>query len=105
MSDFPTIPGGYYAERLPDGRMALFRGPMPPGKRQWFTRLSQAEWDERNMRTLSCRVRTATARQFRQAAARNGMTPYAVLREYVEEYIQRNTPRPPGGTFPSDRSG
>lgn len=74
----------YYTERLPDGRVAMFRGPrpsQPPGK---FPRSAQARWDGQNLATVGTRVRVDIARAFLAYCQARDLTPYAVLKEYVE---------------------
>lgn len=41
------------------------------------------EWDRKNMRSLSCRVRTNEAEIFKEYCYANGKRPGGVLKEYV----------------------
>ena len=74
----------YYTERLPDGRIAMFRGPRPanpPGK---YPRSPQERWDSQHLVTISTRVRVETARAFLAYCQTQGLTPYAVSKQFVE---------------------
>lgn len=70
-----------HVERLPDGRQVIALGPKQDRSRQ-------ARWDANHLITMSCRVPVETAEVFRQACQREGSTPYAVLREFVEVIVK-----------------
>ena len=48
------------------------------------------EWDKDNMRTLSCRLRTYEADNFKAVCAMNNTTPAAVLKAAVRKYMRDN---------------
>lgn len=85
---------GYYSERLPDGRIAVFfRGKVP---RFVMNRQRQARWDGQHYVTLSTRVPIGTARRFARACAKDGTSIYAALKAFVEDTAQRTPTAPPG---------
>jgi hypothetical protein len=85
-----TIPEGFYSERLPDGRIALFPGPRPSGKRP--DRSPQARWDAAHLVTLSTRVQRPDALRFLMVCDSMGMTPYAAIKEYVLRTARKAPP-------------
>ena len=91
MNELPS--GEWYTEVLPDGRTAIFRGPRPANPPGRFPRSPQARWDGQHLATVGTRVRVETARRFLEVCNARGMTPYAVLREFVIETASRA----PGG--------
>ena len=53
-------------------------------------KISNANWDKKNMTTLGCRVRKEEAQAFKDYAARRGKTAHTVLKEYVTECIKED---------------
>ncbi|MCH5194181.1 MAG: hypothetical protein J1F11_09485 [Oscillospiraceae bacterium] len=46
-------------------------------------KLSNRKWDKDNMRSVSCRLRTEDAEQFKEYCKENGTTPAHFLKEYI----------------------
>ena len=46
-------------------------------------KLSNRKWDKDNMRSVSCRLRTEEAEQFKEYCAENDTTPAHFLKEYI----------------------
>lgn len=46
-------------------------------------KLSNRKWDKENMRSVSCRLRTEDAEQFKEYCAENGTTSAHFLKEYI----------------------
>ena len=72
----------FYSEKLPDGRIGMFQGERPRPRRA-----RQARWDEKHMRTASCRIRSEQYERFRAECRARGMTPYEVLRRKILRMI------------------
>ena len=85
-----------HVERLPDGRAVIIPGPK-------LDRTRQALWDAKHMITMSCRVPITTAEAFREACQREGSSPYAVLREFIEVRVKEE--RRTGAARPLARPG
>ena len=50
--------------------------------------VKRTEWDKENMRTISCRVRKEEAEEFKKYAEYLGVSPHALLSEYVRKSIK-----------------
>ena len=85
---------GYHTEKLPDGRVALFLDGKTARLR--LDRTRQTQWDQKHYITLSTRTDRRTARRFRRACQRDGLTVYAALKAFVEEKARTMTTAPPG---------
>lgn len=48
---------------------------------------SQRKWDKEHMKTVSCRLDRKTAEEFAAKAADEGKTPYAILKEFIYQYL------------------
>lgn len=46
-------------------------------------KLSNRKWDKNNMRSVSCRLRTEDADQFKEYCKESGTTPAHFLKEYI----------------------
>ena len=57
---------------------------MPVSEKQ---KASIRAWDKANMRTISCRLRTETANEFKQYCADIGSNPAAVLKNYINSCL------------------
>ena len=45
------------------------------------------EWDQANLKTLACRVRTEEAEEFKAYAREKGVTVHSLLSDYVRETV------------------
>lgn len=52
-------------------------------------KISNAKWDKENMATLGCRVKKAEAAAFKDYAKARGKTANTVLKEYVQQCINK----------------
>lgn len=50
---------------------------------------ANAKWDKENMLTLSVRLKRKTVERFRQKATENGVSANSVLKQLVEEYVDK----------------
>lgn len=48
------------------------------------------KWDSRNLRTISTHLRTDEAEELRRICAAQHVTPYAMIREYLRDYIKQH---------------
>lgn len=48
------------------------------------------KWDSRNLRTVSTHLRTEEAEELRQICALQHLTPYALVREWLRDYIKQH---------------
>lgn len=69
----------------PQGLSVQVRSSAP--KREGGERVS-VKWDSRNLRTISTHLRKDEAEELRRICAAQHMTPYAMLREYLRDYIR-----------------
>lgn len=51
-------------------------------------RRANAKWDAAHMAVLSCKLRREIADSFKEAAAARGMTPAALMRELIDNYLE-----------------
>ena len=50
------------------------------------------KWDAENMTLVSCKMRRDIADNFKSAAKANGTTPSALIRGWINTYMQQNKP-------------
>ena len=50
------------------------------------------KWDATNMTLVSCKMRRDLADDFKSAAKANGTTPSALIRGWIDAYMQKNEP-------------
>lgn len=50
------------------------------------------KWDATNMTLVSCKMRRDLADEFKSAAKANGTTPSALIRGWIDGYMQKNKP-------------
>lgn len=50
------------------------------------------KWDATNMTLVSCKMRRDLADEFKSAAKANGTTPGALIRGWIDGYMQKNKP-------------
>ena len=48
------------------------------------------KWDSRNLRTISTHLRSDEAEELRRICSTQHVTPYAMVREYLRDYIRLN---------------
>lgn len=56
-------------------------------------RRANIKWDKENMATLGCRVKRDEADAFKEYAKRNGKTANTVLKEFVLDCINEDSPK------------
>lgn len=50
------------------------------------------KWDAENMTIVGCKMRRDLAEAFKAAAKANGTTPNALIRAWIDAYMQGNAP-------------
>lgn len=55
-------------------------------------RRANNKWDKENMANICCKMRREIAEEFKAAAKANGTTPNALIRSWIDAYIQKNKP-------------
>lgn len=55
-------------------------------------RRAQDKWDRENMAHINCKMRRDIAEEFKAAAKANGTTPNALIRAWIDGYIQSSKP-------------
>ena len=50
------------------------------------------KWDATNMTLVSCKMRRDLPDDFKSAAKANGTTPSALIRGWIDAYMQKNEP-------------
>ena len=55
-------------------------------------RRANNKWDKENMSNISCKMRQEIAEEFKAAAKANGTTPNALIRAWIDGYIQNCKP-------------
>ena len=55
-------------------------------------RRANNKWDKKNMSNICCKMRREIAEEFKAAAKVNGTTPNALIRSWIDAYIQKNKP-------------
>lgn len=55
-------------------------------------RRANNKWDRENMSNINCKMRREIAEEFKAAAKANGTTPNALIRAWIDEYIQNCKP-------------
>lgn len=50
------------------------------------------KWDATNMTLVSCKMRRDLADDFKSVAKANGTTPSALIRGWIDAYMQKNEP-------------
>nr|DAT51554.1 MAG TPA: ParG [Caudoviricetes sp.] len=55
-------------------------------------RRANNKWDRENMSNINCKMRREIAEEFKAAAKANGTTPNALIRAWIDEYIQNRKP-------------
>ena len=55
-------------------------------------RRADARWDAKNMSVISAKLRRDLAESFKAAAKSNGTTPNALIRGWIDAYMQQNNP-------------
>ena len=50
------------------------------------------KWTDSNMKVFAVKVKNETAEEFTRLCVANGETPYSVLRNAIEKYIELNKP-------------
>lgn len=56
-------------------------------------RRANNKWDKENMANICCKMRREIAEEFKAAAKANGTTPNALIRAWIDGYIQNFKPK------------